>query len=171
MTNEELRKLCDAATPGPWFTWRTERGRMSVQIPQGWLLEMMPYGTADDAEFIAAAREAVPRLLDEVEKLRCDLGEDMESLIVERNALQNALIAIQLRNDKLRQQLSAITQERNDLRSTNENIGLDDFAAIRKSAEGKGHQAGCNRNGFTVGAEWRPDRRPCTCILSALGGE
>ena len=47
---EELRRLCDAATPGRWYARNLEYG-----------LE------GEDAEFAAAARTAVPALLDALE--------------------------------------------------------------------------------------------------------
>jgi len=52
---QRLRALCERATPGPWFPRPKE-----VAIP------IVP----NDVAFIAAAREAVPQLLDEVEHLR-----------------------------------------------------------------------------------------------------
>mgnify|MGYP003393624822 CR=1 FL=1 len=62
----EWRRLAEAATKGPWATGRISMpgeallafGRRSLQMPEA------------DAVFIAAAREAVPALLDEVERLR-----------------------------------------------------------------------------------------------------
>lgn len=47
---EELRRLCEAATPGPWYVINLEYG-----------LER------EDAEFARAARTAVPALLDALE--------------------------------------------------------------------------------------------------------
>jgi len=67
MTDEEitrLRTLCDAATPGPWM-----RVGLFVLDDQCWWLDTR----GDNTAFITAAREAVPALLDEVEKLRAAL--------------------------------------------------------------------------------------------------
>lgn len=74
-----LRKLADAATPGPWAV-EDERGEVVTRHWQGetpvvcgpprargWDLD------PEDAAFIAAARTAVPALLDEVERLRTAL--------------------------------------------------------------------------------------------------
>lgn len=63
-----LRELCDAATDELWVG-RSEGGACSL-----WVLCMSPDEeiwnlTKEDAQFIAAARTALPRLLDEVERL------------------------------------------------------------------------------------------------------
>lgn len=72
---EALRRFADAATPGPWVVKTcepcAEHGREDIQIwdERGqipiaqWMDEIDPDAGAD-AEFIAAAREAVPALLD-----------------------------------------------------------------------------------------------------------
>ncbi len=71
---EELKKLCAAATPGPW---RSE----SYGGETGCVSEIYTIATGDDgdrenamtketASFIAAARTAVPELIAEVERLR-----------------------------------------------------------------------------------------------------
>lgn len=66
MTLEEFKKLCDAATPGPWqgpfcFPETFERNYISNTIGDHILtsedLEI------DDAKFIAACREMVPKLI------------------------------------------------------------------------------------------------------------
>lgn len=83
LTDEELAAMkarADAATPGPWRTWRGDVGdRYEVIISQ--LLgsngrEVMHlsggfgHPNADDTAFIAHARDDVPRLIAEVERLR-----------------------------------------------------------------------------------------------------
>lgn len=68
----ELRALADAATPGPWTLY--DRG-------VGWEVSELPDvhdGTTfnrPDAEFVAAARTAIPELLDDVEQLRAQRGD------------------------------------------------------------------------------------------------
>lgn len=75
---EQWRRLVEAATPGPWkdVILPDEHGR-----PDRWLIMSASHGeiadsfgidTADTA-FIAAAREAVPALLTEVERLQREL--------------------------------------------------------------------------------------------------
>lgn len=95
----EWRKLCEAATAGPWYArdcefmgegtgcWHAQLRRASVEEEKaaGQPDEMTLFGTTscteEDAHFIAAAREAVPALLDEVERLRKRLltaaGDDL----------------------------------------------------------------------------------------------
>ena len=77
-----LRRLCDAATPGPWDNEKCEwvyakvpRGR-----PNGEMIAQALGGPSgknltreqciQNAAFIAAARTAMPELLDEVSRLR-----------------------------------------------------------------------------------------------------
>ena len=70
-----LRSLCAAATPGPWrqeFAYNnTGCPTAMFYIPahnQEASVEML----VEDAAFIAAAREAVPALIAEVERLRAE---------------------------------------------------------------------------------------------------
>lgn len=58
MTQKELnrlKRLCAAATPGPWSGKIDQIGRINKKA---------------DSLFIAAARDALPRLIDEIEDLR-----------------------------------------------------------------------------------------------------
>lgn len=94
------RAVCEAATPGPW---RNGIGGV-VQLSdagKGYPLDYYPgcadvvttdgadsvVATENDLEFIAAARTAMPALLDEVERLRklvgeaCDLADIADDLI------------------------------------------------------------------------------------------
>lgn len=88
MTEEELdhlRALCDAATPGPW-----EDGTAMCCPDMGWVDGPKGKGTicpvyeaakrthtldSNDAAFIAAARTALPALIEEVKRLRGLLRE------------------------------------------------------------------------------------------------
>lgn len=73
----ELRRLADAATPGPWEaeSYDTDGWRGVIWGDTG--AEGAPRLGADmplaDAKFCAAARTAVPALLDEVERLEAAL--------------------------------------------------------------------------------------------------
>lgn len=76
----ELRRICSEATPGPWdqFFIGSVAGKSVriyhepkdaacidiAHIPIGW------FGDGSNPEFIAAARTALPELLDEIERLR-----------------------------------------------------------------------------------------------------
>lgn len=90
MTDEELNRLealAAAATPGPW---RLPGGKSYVMPSHGEPYKVAQLGgTRDspgliareddrlhhDAEFIAAARGAVPALVAEVRRLRAELGQ------------------------------------------------------------------------------------------------
>ena len=88
----ELRALCDAATPGPWYVNRI-KGYTDNQIettdpahvarkPWGHVVATTGLGAGDvsqqkferDSDFIAAARIALPEALDEIERLRALLA-------------------------------------------------------------------------------------------------
>lgn len=94
MTGEELRAIrerCDAATPGPWefAAWNT--------LPNGYLYgpapihahEPIPPGLykctppvslrGEDALFVAHARQDVPALLAEVERLKHAVAQEREA--------------------------------------------------------------------------------------------
>jgi len=76
---DAARALCDAATPGPWV-WFGDLSIGDVYLSAGrkrevlWPSGMHTEGYLDvapeDAAFIAAARDLVPALLAEVERLR-----------------------------------------------------------------------------------------------------
>ncbi|MER6428778.1 hypothetical protein ABT272_13645 [Streptomyces sp900105245] len=104
---ELLEELSTAATPGPWFVRSLDddsaMNLVAVSTAKGtdkgerWpnfdhremiaatLIQHPRYVDCDDgrwdenAAFIAAAREAVPRLVEEVKRLRTLLGEGAES--------------------------------------------------------------------------------------------
>jgi len=69
----ELRRLLDAATPGEWLT-KKEGWHMAVVSPTGQIIcnDESYYPTAvdhNDMEFIAAAKNDLPSLLDERDRL------------------------------------------------------------------------------------------------------
>lgn len=89
MTDDEIkaaRALCDAATPAPWRI--SPAAKTTDREPRIWVTVGM-----GNAAFIAAARELVPRLLDEVERLRAELHD----VLAERDAIQS--IATQLERE------------------------------------------------------------------------
>lgn len=85
MTAEEiakLRELCARATPGHWrvdWTWTGKHSMpMCVESSNGKIVTIMDeHEPADvaNAEWMAAAREALPRALDEIERLRAELAK------------------------------------------------------------------------------------------------
>ncbi len=74
MTPERLAEIAarvEAATPGPWFRYRSlERHVETIQNPSGWLFVASDKGTRDDAELIAHAPIDLRELVEEVRRLR-----------------------------------------------------------------------------------------------------
>ncbi len=70
-----VRKRCNLATPGPWISYVEGRDHTSgdsviVRGENGGEEDLYVYGaTAEDQDFIAHAREDIPYLLDEIERL------------------------------------------------------------------------------------------------------
>jgi hypothetical protein len=74
---EAIRARCDAATPGPWksfvegrdhtsgnsFIMTGKTGSRSNDIE-------LSGATVEDQDFVAQARQDIPRLIDEIERLR-----------------------------------------------------------------------------------------------------
>lgn len=80
LTDEQIKELCDKATEGPWQAY--EEGDMFSGT--GWLVaDFVAYAT--DREFIAAARELVPMLLDRAQRA--------EARLVEEEVTNEALLA------------------------------------------------------------------------------
>ena len=84
MNDEELaaiRQRCEAATPGPWTSYVEGRDHDSgsdfimvgSENTRGTDIYLAGTTTADQ-DFVAHARQDVPRLLDEIERLRAQLG-------------------------------------------------------------------------------------------------
>lgn len=87
----ELHALANAASDGPWFTSDPNEGsghgplwhvhndayinpHLTEDEAESGFGAIIELGSRDDAEFIAAARKAVPVLLAEVERLRGELA-------------------------------------------------------------------------------------------------
>lgn len=89
MTDEELvnlEALADAATPGPWvFIKDRSTDRIESLSPESdhYVASGTCYGDLgienEDAEFICAARHAVPSLIDSVRALRSTLAKEIAS--------------------------------------------------------------------------------------------
>lgn len=76
MTLEELKKLCDEATPGPWEQGpiRLIYSRDPVGMSSGeWIAEV---ADNHDASFIAVARSMLPKLIAVAQAARSVLSED-----------------------------------------------------------------------------------------------
>ena len=92
ITDDEIkaaRALCEAATPGPWTARFDEyvigdnvSARVSIRNDDGAWVDsertIVNESMRGDAAFIAASRTLVPRLLDEVERLKAALAEAVE---------------------------------------------------------------------------------------------
>ena len=73
---EEVRALCEAATPGPWFCNHVWGGTvMPHDAPRsrGWIALEIHH--KPDMELIAQSRTLLPRLGDEIERLRAELDK------------------------------------------------------------------------------------------------
>jgi hypothetical protein len=79
---EAIRRRCEAATAGPWESFVEGRehlggndfirtGGLDDQSPD---IELLRASTADQ-DFIAHARQDIPRMLDEIERLKKKVNE------------------------------------------------------------------------------------------------
>lgn len=76
ISNEELKSIrerCDLATSGPWKSYVEGREEMSGSdfIMTGGEDIYLTGATIADQDFIAHARQDIPLLLDEIDRLRC----------------------------------------------------------------------------------------------------
>ena len=76
---EDWKQLCKQATPGPYIEFFSH-GKVSALMPAGRPGEICSFGEDAvvpnrDARFYRTAREAVPALIEEVEKLRARVEE------------------------------------------------------------------------------------------------
>lgn len=79
---DELQRLADAATPGPWEHHRTIQADHYVSAGGGILTGTIICGPTyerNNAEFIAASRSAVPALLDRVRELEEARGVEVQA--------------------------------------------------------------------------------------------
>ena len=110
---EALRRLADQATPGPWhphpagkYVWTEELGG----IIQNWSDDA---NAVADMEFIAAARETVPALLDRIARLEAQSDIRGRAVVIYRERAREAEAERDCRrreNAELRDELVA-TQE------------------------------------------------------------
>ena len=90
---EAIRKRAEKATEGPWkwdgdFTYK-KRGMLEPLI---WESDYKGIGVEEtDAEFIAHAREDIPALLDEVERLKTELDYEECIGLEDRRYIQNLI--------------------------------------------------------------------------------
>lgn len=102
ITEEQLKhwkELCEKATPVPWNYTYDGSGDYSIgagdpQIDCAIGMYSRRHNTIDNIAFIAAAREAMPKLIEEVERLKGELNAhfQLNAGIAEENArLREAL--------------------------------------------------------------------------------
>lgn len=77
---EMIKNRCAQATPGPWKSFVEGRDHTSgsnfiMTGNGGEDFELSGGGTVADQDFIAHARQDIPRLLAEIERLRRNAGE------------------------------------------------------------------------------------------------
>lgn len=124
----ELRRLAEAATPGPWESSHNvdppsddnyhpnnpnREGRGEGPTITGTYRDVKAMAAAD-AAFIAAARTAVPALCAEVERLTAQVAELEAERDVMSETILGEMIAI---NKQLLQHVAALTRERDEARA------------------------------------------------------
>ena len=73
---EEVRRRCEAATPGPWISYVEGRDHKSgdsviVRGPEGSEEDLYVFGvTAADQDVMSHARQDIPLLLKKIERLQ-----------------------------------------------------------------------------------------------------
>ena len=140
ITDDEIkaaRALCDAATPGPWKHVRGPAARDVLYDANGRELLFTSneyYARADleenDAAFIAAARTLVPRLLDEVERLRTALAEAVD--IANDQVRQRTNLAAAVEGDAWRMAAlrSALAEAVDALNDVNPDYSRDEWERL-----------------------------------------
>ena len=86
MTQQELdalKALAEATTPGPWVCYYSLSVGATVQQNgrAGWIFRAQEKATREDMDFVAAAREAVPALIAEVERLQVAWSAEHDAYI------------------------------------------------------------------------------------------
>lgn len=84
----KIEAAIKAASPAPWTTFQTRGGHYGVKDARGWTVVYAHAGldgygngsTQADAEFIVVARNAMPPLLQEDERLRTENTRLLEAL-------------------------------------------------------------------------------------------
>jgi hypothetical protein len=109
-----LRRLCEEATEGPWFVAEEPtHGGLSV-VEDGRTAGLFPIACeASEAAFIAAARTALPALLDRVERAEREgeaLRRHNEILLANYRLAFDRVQALESKAEGLREALDAIRE-------------------------------------------------------------
>lgn len=74
---DTMERRCRAASPGPWISYVVgrdfEAGLSYVEVGYCDVMEVLG-ASAEDQDFIASARDDLPRLINEVRRLRAELN-------------------------------------------------------------------------------------------------
>ena len=112
MTNEQLQAIkarCEAATPGPWEPGTLDYMRVEVyQAPEAPKVNPLRWQRAcicreardQDADFIAYAREDIPALLAEVERLRGECQRQAEYIRIAQDHMSPSALAYLARQNE-----------------------------------------------------------------------
>lgn len=124
---QELKKLCDEATPGPWVyseilaSDEPTLDGVDVAIEDEGVICSMDYEQPRNgdwratAEFIAASRTALPELIAEVERLKHEVAlRDYEIM----SYCKFGVPAQNKEVDRLRKQLARCKEQRNQFRNS-----------------------------------------------------
>lgn len=101
---QELKKLCEQATPGPWEFDGAYPGEFNLVTSPGNVVidcdEYYAFCKPDDRAFIATARTALPEALDEIERLQTEI-KALEIVKSEMHNFRNKWLSLQEENAKL----------------------------------------------------------------------
>lgn len=92
---DEIRQRCEAVTPGPWSVHETPHG-YSIRWPHCVRATVARVWGIEDSAFVANAREDVPRLLAEIDRLRACrevLAAIIPGILVPGAVIRQAVIA------------------------------------------------------------------------------
>ena len=144
ITDDEIkaaRALCEAATPGPWTARFDEyvigdnvSARVSIRNDDGAWVDsertIVNESMRGDAAFIAAARTLVPRLLDEVERLKAALAEAVD--IANDQVRQRTNLAAAVEGDAWRMAAlrSALAEAVDALNDVNPDYSRDEWERL-----------------------------------------
>ena len=117
---EAIRKRAEAATEGPWLIEESRYGgQWNAGNPEHDFSACL--SSKGDIEFIAAAREDIPALLTEVERLQ----ERVSGINKNRNGWMSGLFRWQERAERLFRVMQRISEQRYD----------DDIESVREAAK------------------------------------
>ena len=146
ITNEELtaiRERAEKATAKPWSVVTDELGGQAMTVIDGdnWDVIRRPYVGKDNAIFIANARQDIPKLLAEIERLKSELSSlcpigDLDvvtTLQVEKRYLTEVIAEKDAEIERLREKIEEAESLLSDAQSLMGNVhcyDTDEYRAI-----------------------------------------